>query len=324
MILIQRSMWMGGSFKVLLENGSRVVSQHINNDVGSLIYYTGTPPQYVTPPMIQQDIYPYVDALIAKGYQQEGVSQLAASSLKPQGLDSGAALRDFDNIADDRMLFIGQEMELAYLEIARQLVEVAKEIYSRKHTFKVTFPTAKFTESIDWKDIKLKEDEYVLKAFPTSSLPDDPAGRLQTIQEYAQAGLISPRAARRLMSMPDVEMSDKLANAAEDLLHHVFEDILDKGEVRPPEPQWDLQLAAQLYLSYYNYADLYNCPEENMAKMRQWKTQLDDLSGVAQQGIAGQQAIATLQAQQQAAMANPQPTPTSPLINNTNNPTPTM
>ena len=125
MILIQRSMWMGGSFKVLVENGSRVVSQHLNNDVGSIINYTGTPPQYVTPPMIQQDIYPYVDALIAKGFQQEGVSQLAASSLKPQGVDSGAALRTFDDIGDDRFLFIGQEMETFFLEIARQMIEVA-------------------------------------------------------------------------------------------------------------------------------------------------------------------------------------------------------
>jgi hypothetical protein len=323
---------MGGSFKVLLESGSRVVSQHINNDVGSLIYYTGTPPQYVTPPMIQQDIYPYVDALIAKGFQQEGVSQLAASSLKPLGVDSGAALRTFDQIGDDRFLFMGQEMERATLEVARQLVEVAKDIYSRKHSFKVMFPTSKFIETIDWKDIRLKEDEYVLKAFPTSSLPDDPAGKLQTIQEYAQAGLISPRAARRLMSMPDVEMSDKLANAAEDLLHRVFENIVDKAEYRAPEPQWDLALAGQLYLSYYNYADLYNCPEENMKLMRKWKVQLDDLTGLNQQAAAGQQAIQTLQQMQQqaaqqqaqAAPANPTATPTSPLLNNTNNPTPQL
>src|ERR1035437_11140079 len=102
---------MGGSFKVLVENGSRVVSQHLNNDVGAIINYTGTPPSYITPPMIQQDIYPYVDSLIAKGFQQEGVSQLAASSLVPLGVKSGAAMRNLDQIGDDRFLFIGQEME---------------------------------------------------------------------------------------------------------------------------------------------------------------------------------------------------------------------
>lgn len=280
MILIQRSMWMGGSFKILVENGSRVVSQHLNNDVGSIINYTGTPPQYVTPPMIQQDIYPYVDALIAKGFQQEGVSQLAASSVKPQGLDSGQAIRSYDNIADDRFLFTQQEVETAALEVTRQCIEVAKDVYSKKKSFKVTFPQATFIESINWKDIKLKDDEYVLKAFPTSSLPDDPAGKLATVQEYMQAGLVSPRAGRRLLTMPDVEMSDKLANAPEDLLHKVYESILNDLEYTAPEPEWDLALASQLYLSYYNYAKLNSCPEENMDMLRQFKSQLDDLVGL--------------------------------------------
>lgn len=315
MILIQRSMWMAGSFKVLVENGSRVVSQHLNNDVGSIINYTGTPPQYVTPPMIQQDIYPYVDSLIAKGFQQEGVSQLQANSMKPQGVDSGAALRTYDDIADDRFLFLGQEMEEFFLEVARQMIEVAKSIYSRKKSFKVTFPQTTFIESIDWADIKLKEDEYVLKAFPTSSLPDDPAGRLATIQEYMQAGLVSPRAGRRLMSMPDVEMSDKLANAAEDLLHKIYEEMLNDDKYRSPEPQWDLQLASQLYLSYYNYADLNNAPEDKMDLLRRFKSQLDDLTGIN----APPPPMPTA-APAGAPMANPSPTPVSPMVQNTNNP----
>ena len=309
MILIQRSMWMGGSFKVLVENGSRVVSQHLNNDVGAIINYTGTPPQYVTPPMIQQDIYPYVDSLISKGFQQEGVSQLQANSMKPQGVNSGAALRTYDSIADDRFLFLGQEMEEFFLEVARQMIEVAKSIYARKKSFKVIFPQTKYMETIDWADIQLKEDEYVLKAFPTSSLPDDPAGRLQTIQEYMQAGLISPRAGRRLMAMPDVEMSDKLANAAEDLLHKIYEEMLDDGKYRAPEPQYDLALAGQLYLSYYNYADLNNAPEDRMELLRRFKSQLDDLTGANVPPAPAPQ----------APMANPAPTPVSPMIQNTNN-----
>jgi hypothetical protein len=309
MILVQRSMWMAGSFKVLVENGSRVVSQHLNNDVGSIIFYTGTAPQYVTPPMIQQDIYPYIDSLIAKGFQQEGISQLEAAAVKPMGVNSGKGLRTMTDIADDRFLFLGQEMEEFTLEVNRQCIEVAKKIYSRKKTFKVVFPQTKFLETIDWKDIKLKDDEYVLRAYPISSLPDDPAGRYETIQEWMQSGLVSPRAGRRLMAMPDVEMSDKLANAPEDLLHKIYEEMLNDDKYVSPEPQMDLVLAGQLYLSYYNYAMLNNCPEDKMDLLRRFKSQLDDLTGVS-----------AVQAQQPTTpMANPQPTPTSPMIQNTNN-----
>ena len=312
MILIQRSMWMGGSFKVLLENGSKVVSQHINNDVGAIIHYTGTPPQYVTPPMIQQDIYPYVDSLIAKGYQQCGVSQLQASSLKPEGLDSGKAMRAYNDLADDRILAVQQEVEKFFLEIARQMIEVAKDIYKEKKTLKVVFPSTRFIETIDWKDVRLKDDEYVLKAFPTSSLPDEPSAKLQTIQEYAQAGWISPRAARRLMDMPDVEMSDNLANAAEDLLHKVFEGMLaEDGEYKSPEPYMDLQLAKTLCLQYMNYADAHNAPEEKMEMLERFNNQIQGLLQPPMPQVAVPGA---------GAPANPTPAPVSPLLPNVNQP----
>lgn len=314
MILIQKAMWMGGGYKILLENGSKVVKQHLDNEMGTIITYSGTPPQYVTPPFIQSEIYPYIDALIAKGYQQEGVSQLAASSLKPQGVDSGAALRTFDQIAEDRNLFIAQELENFYLDVAKQMIELAKDIYENTGSFETTYPGTMSFEKIDWGDIKLKDDEYVMKAFPTSDLPNDPAGKLQTVQEYMQAGLISPRAGRRLLTMPDVEMSDKLANAPEDLLHKILEDMMDSGKYRAPEPYYDLTLAKQLALSYYNYGDLNNCPENKLELVRRFMNQIDDLIGLnnppTPMPIPGQ------------APGAPLPTPTSPMLNNTNIPTP--
>ena len=306
MILVQRSMWMGGSFKVLVENGSKVVSQHLNNDVGAIIHYTGTPPQYVTPPMVQQDIYPYIDSLIAKGFQQEGVSQLAASSLKPMGVNSGAAMRTYDEIGDDRLLFFSQQVEECILEIGRQMIEVAKAIHKRKRSYTVAFPQGTFMESIDWGQIKLKEDEYVLRAYPVSTLPDDPAGRLAYIQEQMQAGLISPKAGRKLMQMPDVEMSDKLANASQQVIDNILEKMLDDdGEYIAPEPYFDLQAAKQTALQYYNYAVLHNCPEEKLELIRRFMNQVDDLTGVAQQAVQAQQMMQ--QAQQPQAMPMPQP-----------------
>lgn len=314
MILIQKSMWLGGSFKILVENGSKVVSQHLNNDVGAIVHYTGVPPQYITPPMIQQDIYPYVDALIAKGYQQEGVSQLSASNLKPLGIDSGAALRTYDKIEDDRQLHIGQAMEAFYLEIGRQMIEVVKDVYKEKKTYKVTWPGNRFVDTIDWKDVNLERDEYVLKAFPTSSLPDEPMAKLQTVQEYMQAGLVSPRAGRRLMRTEDIEMSDSLANAAEDLICKTIEDVIYEKitDVRP-DSNWDLQLAKQISIEYYNFALVNNCPKENMKLLRDFQGYLNDEIGLTAPPPPPTETLT-------GAPANPTATPTSPLLPNVNGP----
>ena len=279
MILIQKSLWMGGSFKVLLENGSKVVSQHLNNDVGAIIHYTGTPPQYITPPVVQPEMYQWVDSLIVKAYKQEGVSMMSASAEKPMGVDSGKAMRTLTDIEDDRFTFMEQMNEQFALEITRQAIEVVKDIYKDKKTYEVVFPATKFMETVDWKDICLDQDEYVLKAYPTSSLSNDLTGRLSEVQELMQAGLVSARTGKRLMDMPDVEMNDNLTNAAEDMLHKIFEDMLDDGVYRAPEPFYDLQLAKQLCMEYYNYADYMSAPEDRLQLLRNFNAQLDDIMG---------------------------------------------
>lgn len=315
MILVQRSMWMGGSFKVLVENGSKVVSQHLNNDIGAIIHYTGTPPQYVTPPMIQQDIYPYIDSLIAKGYRQEGVSEMQASSFKPPGLDSGKAIRAYLDSADDRMLFTQQEVEDYYLEKAALMIDTAKDIYKEKKSYQVMFPSATFVQSIDWKDIQLEKDAYVLKAFPVSSLRDDYSGRLADIQEGMQAGLISPRTGKKLLQMPDIEMADNIANAAEDLIHRRIEDILEGKDLVAPEPTMDLTLAKELAVQYLNYAEFHNCPNERLDALRAWKKLVEEQLGIIAPPPEAVNPVTTPQ-------ANPSPAPVSNMVPNV--PTPAM
>ena len=312
MVLKQRSQWMMASFKLLIKNDSKIVSQHLNNDVGAIIRYSTEAPQYVTPPATNPELQVWIDSLIQKGYQQEGVSQLSAAAEKPLGIDSGKALRTITDIEDDRFLFLGQQMESFTLEIARQAIEVVKDIFDDEETdsYKVVVPSTKFMDTVDWKDIDLDEDEYVLKAFPTSSLSDDLTGRLAEIQELAQAGMISARTAQRLMDMPDVEMSESLATASEDLLHKVFEDMLDHKKKRAPEPTWDLQLAKQLVLEYINYAEYMNCPDDRIQLLRNVNVQITQLVAAAAQA----QAAANPQPAGNAPAANPAQPPTSNLL----------
>lgn len=315
LILVQRSLWLGGSFKILLENGSKVVTQHMNNEIGAIIHYTGTKPDYVVPPIIQPEIYQHIQTLITMGYKQAGISQMSAASEKPAGLNSGRALREADNIEADRFMYTAQEEERVTLETARQIIEVAKDIYAYKKSYKVIFPDNKFTETIDWKDIKLKDSEYVLKCFPTSSLPEDPAGRLDTITELMQAGIIQPRTGRRLLDFPDLQAQEDLANAAEDLVCKILEKILNDGEYTAPEPFFDLPLCKTYGLMYYNAAVFYNMEEKKLAMLRKFMRQVDDLLGInqpPQPGMPpGQPAMPGA-----APQAVPQAPPTSPMLPN--------
>lgn len=308
LILKQKSLWMQGSFKVLLEIGSKVVSQHLNNDVATLIYYSGTPPQYVTPPATNPELQQWIDSLVNYMLAQEGISRMSTTGEAPLGVESGKALRTLVQVSDDRFAFMMQEQEEFVLEVARQAVNVARDIYNSTGKYETIFPDKRFMETIDWKDIDLKEEEYTLKAYPTSGLSDDIAGRLSEIQELTQAGMVSPRTARRLLDMPDVEVNDALANAAEDRLHQIFEMMLDEEKVVRFEPGFhDAQLAQQLAIQYINYAEERGAPEKNIQLVRDF---LDQVNTEAIQPAMAAQA-------QMQPQANPTAAPQSNLIQNT-------
>lgn len=285
--VIQRSMHMAGTFKVLMENGSKIVKEHFSNDIGAIIAYTGVPPQYVTPPVVQPEIYAHLQTLKNQAFEQVGVSQLSAASKKPAGLDSGKALREYNDIESDRFQTIGKSYEQFYLDMARLAIDVVRDIFVEEKKYTVNVPGKKFLETIDWKDINLDDDSYVMKCFPISSLPDDPAGRLQTITEYMQAGFISPRVGRRLLDFPDLEQAENLGNSQEDWLHEVLEKMIEDGKPYTLEPYDDAQLAHELALEYYSYAKVCQVDEANLQVLRDFIDSVASMNALAQPAAPG-------------------------------------
>lgn len=305
--VIQRSMHLAGTFKILAERGAKIVKEHFTNDFGVVLEYTGTPPQYIIPPIVPPEIYQHLGTLKTQAFETLGVSMLSAASQKPAGLNSGRALREYQDIESERFQTLGQQYERFFLDLAELSIDVVKEIFADKKEYSIKIPGKRFIETIDWEDVNLEDDEYVLKMFPVSSLPSDPAGRLQTVQEYIQAGMISPRGGRRLLDFPDVEQVELLANSPEDWLHDVLERMLDEDEFEyTPEPEDDLALAKELALQYINYAKVCGAEEERIQKVRDF---LDAVNATVAKAAAAQQPQGTPQ-------AVPAPTPQSDMIPN--------
>jgi hypothetical protein len=274
---IQESYRLAGSVKLWTQIGSKLVKEHVNNSVGA-IWESDTRPEYIVPPVVPPEMYQALKDRKNDAFEQIGVSQLSASSQKPAGLDSGKALRTMNNIESERFMILGQSYEQFHLQLARMTVDCAREIdESTKGGYAVQSPNAKFVETIDWKDVALDDDDFIMKMFPTSSLANDPADRMQQIQEWVQAGWITPRTAKRIQDFPDLEAVEQLENAKEDYLHLVMEKILDDGEYTAPEPFDDLQLAKSLFLDYYAYAKCNGVEEDKLEMLRNFNEQVDVL-----------------------------------------------
>lgn len=273
---IQRSFHLAGTFKVLVENGSKIVKEHLNNDIGSIINYTGAPPSYILPPTVQPEVFNHLNMLVNKAYEQAGISQLSASSAKPAGLDSGKALREYNDIESDRFTTIGRQYENFFLDIAKLSIETIKQI-DDAGKYEVSVPGRNAISKLRWKDVNLQDEEYVMQCFPVSSLPNDPAGRLQTVQEYAQAGFLSPRQARRLLDFPDLEQVENLANSAENYLMSILDKIVDKGIYTPPDAFDDLQMARELAVEYYLQGKSSNLEPRKLEMIRNFIAQIQTI-----------------------------------------------
>jgi hypothetical protein len=263
--------------KLFVEKGSKVVYAHLNNEIGSIIEFTGTRPQYDFLQAVPPDLLNHIDRLIMRGYEQAGISMLSAASTKPAGLDSGKALRTFNDIETERFAIVGQQYENSCMEAAKLMLYEASQLAQEDRSFKLQGITSRHMETMLWKDIALEQDEYKIRPYPTSFLSNQPAGRLQDVQELTQAGFINKEMALKLLDFPDLEGAMSLLNAAIDDIDMLIENMIEKGEYQAPERYQNLQLAIQMTQSAYLRGKTEAVPEDRLELLRRFMTECDVL-----------------------------------------------
>ena len=268
---IQKAMQLLAVPWVLVEAGSKIKKAHLNNQIGAIIPYTGTPPIVRPNQTMSPEVFSHLDRLYNRAYEIAGVSQLSAASLKPAGLESGRALREYNDIESNRFALISRSYESMFMCIAKKIVALGREISEEYPGWSVVAQRDRHTiQEVKWKDVDLKKDAYVLKVFPSSSLPTTPAGRLAMVEQLMGAGLLSGEEAKRLLDFPDLDRELALDRAASDNIDRIVENIVDEGLYESPEPFMDLILAMKKVQAAYNKAVNDNVPEDRLAMLRQF------------------------------------------------------
>lgn len=306
---ISRAIKLVGVPRVFQEDGSKVVSAHHNNEIGVIVKFRGTKPSYEVAPCNAPELYAERDKLITYGFQQEGISFMQATAQKPAGLDSGEAIRSYEDISTDRFATLSRRYDNFFIELAYQMIDAAKDIAIRDGQYSTVYPNKNGIKEIDLPKTDLLEDTFVIQCFTQSSLPKDPAGRLQKITEMIQAGMLSIQEGRRLLDYPDLEQIEKLANAGEERIFMILDDIIEKSKYTPPDPFIDLTLAETLTVQYINLYGAAKLEESKMQLLRDFFNQIQALKQAAMPP-------APPTAPPGAPQALPEPLPTSPLVPN--------
>jgi hypothetical protein len=275
-------------------------SVKLSNKINGINYYMNTPPVALAMGQVPPELLSQVQYLEAKAYQVTGVSQLSATSQKPAGLNSGEALKTYNDIGSQRFQHVGQRWEHFHVrQVAELILDCAREIEARGDgDLAVLAQGDKDVEALKFSDVSIERDKYVTKAWPVSLFPDTPAGKLDTIEKLSQ---ISPEVQRYIMPLldfPDFEAVKDRINAPFALVEKQIEAMLERGVPQTPLPFMNHEEAQHQGALAILEAEKDGAPDERIELLRQWMTKLDHI-------FAAQEAAAVPPAPPLAAPSGP-------------------
>lgn len=311
---ISRSIKLVGVPRVFVEMGSKVNKAAFNNEVGTIIEYQGTKPTYEVANCVPQELYAQLQRTIDYGFQQAGVSMMQATSQKPAGLDSGEAIRTYDDISNDRFQTLAKRYDNMFIDLSYLIIDTASDIAEREGEYQTVYPGKNGVQMIDLPDIDMEEDPFIIQCFNMSSLPRDPAGRMAKVAELIQSGMISIKEGRRLLDYPDLEQVERLANAAEERIYQYLDNIVEEGDYHGPDQFMDLPFAMETAVAYYNLYVSANLEPEKEQLIQDFYTQCLMIQQAGQP--PAQPGMAPPGGAPNPPQAAPMPLPQSPLIPN--------
>ena len=286
--MMQRAFRMMAGFKIVVENGT-IPDGHFNDKLGTILHLPkgGQMPQYISPTALNPQYFDHFERIKARGFEIARLSQMSAVGMKPAGLDSGEAQRVYHDIESEGFQYVGHAYEQFHLDVIALAIDVVRDIYTRKGDgYKLRAPVAsysmpgnRFLREMNWSEVNMKEDEYVLRAYPTSALPSTPAGKLAQVNDLARAGYIDEATARKLMDFPDLTQVQTLLGAAEDWVMKCLDAIIEDDKFIAPSPLMNLQLAETLCVQEIALGSATDMEEDKLGELERWLSQVKFLQG---------------------------------------------
>lgn len=276
---IQRSIELAAVPMVFVPDGAKIATDHLlNNTIARMVSYAGPqPPTWLTPTAQNAEVYQHLQWLIQQAYQIVGITQTAASGQKPQGVESNVAIRTVQDIESSRFAMVALRWEEWFMQIAKIMVDMSRDLYMRNPDLNVTFVEKKMLHEIRWKDVDL-DSPFDVQCFPTSQLPDSPAGRIETISEYIDKEWISKETGMTLLNLdPDLEGEVNRQTSSLRLVEKWISEMIEDGVYHKPEPFMNLSLTLNVAQGIYTQLQVDSCPEDKLELVRDFINDTIDL-----------------------------------------------
>jgi hypothetical protein len=247
--------------RILVAEGSRVSPAEFDNLVGRIIKYTGIAPTVPNWQAVPPELYQERDHQIAACFAQFGLNEATVSGQMPSGFraDSSAAVREYNAIQDGRLADPAQRFEQFYLDIAEMIIRVIKASGKSPKTVWYSGGRRARAETINWAEVDLDEEAYVLQLQASSIFNLTPAALRDELEKQLAQQLITPEEYRAQVAHPDLESEASVQAAAAEDIEATIEELED-GKAPRPTPAQDLvngvKRVSLAYLRAKRYEDV--------------------------------------------------------------------
>lgn len=283
----------------LVEQNSKVVTAHINNDLSRIMKYQGTKPEYQAPAIISPEVYEHLWALVAKYYEISGINQQTAQAQKPADLKSGEAQRVYADQQTETLLEKGKRFARFVRQCGQLVVDAAKEL-AEDGPYEVRAFADDGFETIDWKELD-DPDGYELRVHETSNMPGTPSGKIELANELA--GLpgadFDGADILEIIGMPDMLQKTREKQASRKLVEKKVGAMIREGTPYEPHGFLNLPEAVIIATQLRNLAECKDVPSDRLDLVQDFITKCVALPEYAQQMQQQEQAAAAAQGQQQ-------------------------
>ncbi len=252
----------------MIESSSNVNVASLNNDIATIIKYSGSiKPEVYTPQSMSGEVFQHLQYLVRTLYEITGISQLSAQSQKPSGLDSAVALRTYLNVETERFNNFLRNAEESASQDALKLAKVLGGLKSKKKVLARSGYKGRGIEEVTWG--KLDFDTIAVQVYPTSKLPDTPAGRREYALELAQYTKVTTDDIYEMLEWDDTEAFAKRRLAGK---RNVERDIakMRKGIAVTRDAIGDHAMAFSMVTDAYEEAKHDGLPPKRLAYIREY------------------------------------------------------
>lgn len=222
---IQEALYYGAQLTVFVQRGANINKEHLRARHPKVVEHDGMEPHYVAPLPVSPQLFQYLDWLLNIADDLSGLSRDFQSGKTQLGAGaSGKAMDTLDDIQSDRFAMFQLHDSLSMVDVGALVVDEARAIYDECDKGEM----APWIAEHKWDKVDIESGLYHLKLEPINFLPDTRAGKLESIAQLGQAGLISdPTDSLDLLDEPDLQRMNRKLLGPRRAIARVMEGLVD-------------------------------------------------------------------------------------------------